>query len=261
LTCVAAFNCNFVEISCGFANITQDVGLRKVQSNDLWPADDDWDSAYYCTGWEKQWLRAALSSDELDGAMKATRAFGMITIIVSSCVSYGDHDQLFVRIVASLLVFLETSPSWTWKVNRTQAISMLRVLCAKSRTHINFRLPWFPASADSCELQGAGIVAIVASVLRFVCAGLMFVVAKNPRQMRDDTDESVYAVGTHEAATSIPAGQPVKQKEIKTIQNADGSTTITTTTTETNADGGKTVTTTTEVTPLKINSTAVEPLF
>jgi hypothetical protein len=51
--------------------------------------------------------------------------------------------------------------------------------------------------------------------------------------------------------TGIPAEQPVEEREIRTFQNADGSTTTTTTMTVTNADGSKTVTTTTEVTPSK----------
>ena len=105
-------------------------------------------------------------------------------------------------------------------------------------------------SATSCELQGAGIVAIVASVLWFVCACLMFVVMKNPRRMRDDP----YETGVHTdvaGGSPEPAEQPTEEREIKTVQNADGSTTTTTRTTVTNADGSKTVTTRTEVTPAK----------
>jgi predicted lipid-binding transport protein (Tim44 family) len=78
----------------------------------------------------------------------------------------------------------------------------------------------------------------------------MFVVMKNPRAMREDRNERAsYAVGAPATASAIPGERPVEQKEITTIQNADGSTTTTTTTTVTNADGSSTVTTTTEVTP------------
>lgn len=105
-------------------------------------------------------------------------------------------------------------------------------------------------SADSCELQSAGILAIVGSVLWFACAGLVLYVMKHPRAMREDPDERAsYAVGHGSVATAVPLDGPVEQKEVRTIQNADGSTTVTTTTTVTNADGSKSVTTTTEVTP------------
>jgi hypothetical protein len=72
--------------------------------------------------------------------------------------------------------------------------------------------------------------------------------------MRDDPDETgVYGGGlvggTPEVATGIPTKQPVEEREIRIVQNADGSTITTTTITVTNADGSKTVTTTTEVPP------------
>jgi hypothetical protein len=102
-------------------------------------------------------------------------------------------------------------------------------------------------NADSCVLQSAGIVAIVASVLWFLCACLMFAAMKNPRQLRDDPDQT----GAYEVTTGIPAEAPVEEREIKTVQNADGSTTTTAATTVTNVDGSKTVTTTTEMTPAK----------
>jgi hypothetical protein len=87
----------------------------------------------------------------------------------------------------------------------------------------------------------------------------MFVVMKNPRAMREDPDERAsHAVGEPAATIAVPVDAPVEQKEIRTSQNADGSTTVTTTTTVVNADGSKSVTSTTEVTP-GVNESEVTP--
>jgi hypothetical protein len=63
-------------------------------------------------------------------------------------------------------------------------------------------------------------------------AGLMFVVMKQPRALRDDS-----------AVAPTPVVQRTELKDIRTVQSADGSATTTTTTTVINADGTKFVTT------------------
>jgi len=90
-------------------------------------------------------------------------------------------------------------------------------------------------------------LAIVGGILWFVIAGLMFLAMKNPRSFRGD---ETYIVGTAAAVgtpVEVTGVQPSEQKEVSTVQNADGSATKTTTVTVTNADGSKTVTQTTEV--------------
>lgn len=89
-------------------------------------------------------------------------------------------------------------------------------------------------------------MSIVGGLLWLVIAGLMFWALKNPRSFRDD---EMYVMGSAAVATPLEVEQPTEQKEIRTIQNADGSTTTTTTVTVTNSDGSKTVTQTTEVVP------------
>ena len=102
-------------------------------------------------------------------------------------------------------------------------------------------------------MQGAGILSIVGGILWLVIAGLMILAMKNPRSSRGD---DLYALGST-AAVGVPVEatatatlvQPTEQKEVQTVQNADGSATTTTTVTVTNADGSRTITQTTEVTP------------
>jgi Tfp pilus assembly protein PilV len=76
----------------------------------------------------------------------------------------------------------------------------------------------------------------------FLTAGLLFFALKNPRSTRE---AETFALGT--TATLEPEqAMPMEQKDLQTVQNADGTTTQTTTTTIVNADGSKTVTRTTE---------------
>lgn len=77
-------------------------------------------------------------------------------------------------------------------------------------------------------------------------AGLLYWALKNPRSFRGDDDTYVVATAAHATVIQEP---PPEQKEISTIQNADGSVTKTTTVTVTNGDGSKTVTQTTEIIP------------
>lgn len=115
MTYIAAFNCNFYSVSySGSAgNRTGTIGIGLWTAESPWYADDDYyDSSNFCVGYNQY---GSFTSDDLDGAMKAARAFGMMTSIVSlicfililipSCVSFGDHDQ-YTKIVAGMSVFL-----------------------------------------------------------------------------------------------------------------------------------------------------------
>ncbi len=76
----------------------------------------------------------------------------------------------------------------------------------------------------------------------FLTAGLLFFAFKNPRSISR-------AQGSSATATATPMQEqpmPIEQKDFQTVQNADGTTTKTTTTTIVNADGSKTVTQETE---------------
>lgn len=103
-------------------------------------------------------------------------------------------------------------------------------------------------NAPSCTLQGAGILAIVGGILWLVIACLLFYAMRNPRSFRGD-DEPYMTAAMPAQAT---AEQPSEEKQVQTIQNADGSATKTTTVTVTNADGSKTVTQTTETIPADV---------
>lgn len=94
-------------------------------------------------------------------------------------------------------------------------------------------------------MQTSGILAIVSGVLWFLIAGLLFFALKNPRAIRQ---AETYVLGTT-ATPVVPEQPPVEQKDYQTVQNADGTTTKTTTMTIVNADGSKTVTQTTETIP------------
>lgn len=98
--------------------------------------------------------------------------------------------------------------------------------------------------APECQLRGAGICSIVASVMWFFTAGLLYFALNNPRSTRYNED-----YGTPAATPMQEQPMPLEQKDYQTVQNADGTTTKTTTTTVVNADGSKTVTQTTETIP------------
>ena len=73
------------------------VGLWTVESLDEWYVQA---SDTYCTGWSYGTL---LNSDDLDGALKAARAFGMISgilatvsfvmMLVPSCIMFDDNAR------------------------------------------------------------------------------------------------------------------------------------------------------------------------
>jgi hypothetical protein len=115
MTYVAAFNCTFFSISySGSSSSTIGIGLWTAESAESpWYAGDDYYySSNLCYGYNQY---ASFTTDDLDGAMKAARAFGMMTsivglicfllILILSCVSFGDHDQ-YTMIVAGMSVFL-----------------------------------------------------------------------------------------------------------------------------------------------------------
>lgn len=79
----------------------------------------------------------------------------------------------------------------------------------------------------------------------FLIAGLLVFALKNPRTIRQ---AETYVTSTT-ATAPLPEQPPIEQKDTQTVQNADGTTTKTTTTTIVNADGSKTVTETTETIP------------
>lgn len=79
-------------------------------------------------------------------------------------------------------------------------------------------------------------------------AGLLFWAMKNPRSFQDENTYIANNVPVPVAQATAVA-EPTEEKEIRTIQNGDGSSTKTTTVTVTNADGSRTVTQTTEVIP------------
>jgi hypothetical protein len=120
LTWIAAFDCNFYRItyfdSTESRSVTVGIGLWTIESKNTVVSDDYYGyGADYCAGYDQFYSDTPLTSDDLDGAMKAARAFGMMTSIVSlicfvlilipSCVSYGDN-HLFTKVVAAILVFL-----------------------------------------------------------------------------------------------------------------------------------------------------------
>lgn len=75
-------------------------------------------------------------------------------------------------------------------------------------------------------------------------AGVFFFALKHPRTIRQQAEENVTV---EQAPTEQPSG--MEHKQVKTVTNADGSTTKTTTTTVVNADGTKTVTESAETIP------------
>jgi hypothetical protein len=148
LTWVAAFACNFFEItyydSAGGSGSLR-VGLWQVESSGYTGTLDD-DYYGYCAGWNQDYYYdRPLNSDNLDGAMKAARAFGMMTSILSllafilimipACVSYGNHDQ-FVKVVAAILVFLGVFTILDLVSEYIRVTSIFRFLCSKPRAHI-----------------------------------------------------------------------------------------------------------------------------
>lgn len=116
-TWFAAFDCNFYKISYRENNTdaSLSVGLWTVETHDYDFGDDDFNSST-CTVWEDYTLKDdPLSSDDLDGAMKTARAFGLMTSILSipafvmimipTCVSFGE-DRKYVKSLAGILIFL-----------------------------------------------------------------------------------------------------------------------------------------------------------
>jgi hypothetical protein len=117
-TWVAALNCNFFKITyydtSANRSVYHSIGLwtieSKLDTGDFFSLDYS-----YCVPWNEDYYYQPLSLDELDGAMKAARVFGMMTFILSqvafilimipACVSFGNHNE-FVKIVSAILVFL-----------------------------------------------------------------------------------------------------------------------------------------------------------
>jgi hypothetical protein len=145
LTWVAAFDCHFFEItyydSSASGSISRSVGLWAVEEHgSMGTMNDDFYDSGYCIGWNEVYYSQTLSSDDLDGAMKAARAFGMMTSILSlvafilimipACVSYGNHDT-FVKFVAAILVFLGVFTILDLVSEYIRVFSIYRFLCSK----------------------------------------------------------------------------------------------------------------------------------
>lgn len=109
---VAAINCNFYDISfvADGRDATLSVGLWTVESNFV-AYSGEYYSGSYCAGWKNANF---LSYYDLDAALKAARAFAMISavlgtisfvlILVPMCVSFGEQ-QLYLLILCGMCVF------------------------------------------------------------------------------------------------------------------------------------------------------------
>ena len=113
LTWVAGFDCHFFDIpyysSTSYGGGSQSVGLWTVEAVSSYSGNG------YCYGWNQDSLYdQPLSSDDLDGAMKAARAFGLmssilgtvafILIMIPACVSFGNHDAYLISLTVVLVV-------------------------------------------------------------------------------------------------------------------------------------------------------------
>lgn len=155
-TWVAAFDCNFYKISYPNDNNTDaslHVGLWTVETHDYDFGDDDYNSST-CTVWEDYTLQDdPLSSDDLDGAMKTARAFGMassilsipafVMIMIPACVSFGEEMQ-YVKILAGILIFLGIFTILDL-VSEYTFSHFFDALLKASRSSLH-RLPWLPIS-------------------------------------------------------------------------------------------------------------------
>jgi hypothetical protein len=231
LTWIAATSCNFYTISYA-GNGGLQIGLWTVETTpDLsnldgegWNHDGTW-----CTGWDYGQI---LDSSNLDGPLRTARAFGLMSgilasitflcILIPSCVMLGDSKTQYLMVLCGLCIF-------TGVAAILDLVALASSLCT---------------DAPECQLRGAGICSIVASVMWFFTAGLLYFALNNPRSTRYNED-----YGTPAATPMQEQPMPLEQKDYQTVQNADGTTTKTTTTTVVNADGSKTVTQTTETIP------------
>jgi hypothetical protein len=95
--------------------------------------------------------------------------------------------------------------------------------------------------AESCDIDTAGVIGIVASVFWFISAGLVLLTLKRPRNA-DSSFRIGYPLEAFAAQT-----EPTTEREVRTVTNEDGSMTTVTRMTVTHPDGRKTVTETTEM--------------
>jgi predicted membrane channel-forming protein YqfA (hemolysin III family) len=184
----------------------------------------------YCTGWRESNL---LSYDDMDGALKAARAFGIMSLIIGfiafvmilipSCVEFEDSSRnQYLMILCGMCVFAGIA-------TLLDLIGLSSDLCK---------------NASDCALQTAGVLSILGGCLWLLVAALMVFVMKFPRTIRRDEQ-----AGLGPSVKQQPPEQPMEQKEVKVVENDDGTKTATTITTIINADGSKTVTETTETIP------------
>lgn len=202
--------------------------LDSGSSNSVWGDDNMWDEdRYECVGWNERSLLGPASMVELDGSMSAARAFsllafllgmfGMVLICIPCCFSF-DEPRKYGKILVT-----------TYTI--TGLLVLLSLVALSSDICKN---------AESCEIDTAGVIGILASVFWFISAGLVLLTLKWPRNA-DSFFSTGYPV---EAVAAQPA--PTIEREVRSVTNEDGSTTTVTRTTVTHPDGSKNVTETTE---------------
>lgn len=155
-TWLAAIDCNFYKISYQDNN-TDDaslhVGLWTVETRDYDWLYDNYNSST-CTVWEDYTLKDnPLSSDDLDGAMKTARAFGMasgilsvpafVMIMIPACVSFGE-EMHYVKVLAGILILLGIFTILDL-VSEYTLSPFFNSLLKASRSSLH-RLPWLPIS-------------------------------------------------------------------------------------------------------------------
>jgi vacuolar-type H+-ATPase subunit I/STV1 len=226
LSFIAAISCKFFSSSYGGGESLM-VGLLSVETfyaGNLVAGDT------YCVGWREATL---FTEDDMDGPLKAARAFGIISfiigfiafvmIVIPSCVAFeGSSWNQYLMVICGLSIFAGIA-------------TLLDLIVLSSSLCKN---------APDCTLQSAGISSIVGGALWLLTAGFVVFAMKFPRTIRRDEQATLGP-----SVEQQPPEQPVEQKEVKVVENDDGTKTSTTTTTIVNADGSKTVTETTETIP------------
>jgi cytoskeletal protein RodZ len=143
--------------------------------------------------------------------------FGMVLICIPCCFSF-DEPRKYGKILVT-----------TYTIT-----GLLVLLCLVALSSDICK------NAESCEIDTAGVIGILASVFWFISAGLVLLTLKWPRNA-DSFFSTGYPV---EAVAAQPA--PTIEREVRSVTNEDGSTTTVTRTTVTHPDGSKNVTETTE---------------
>jgi hypothetical protein len=226
LSFIAAISCKFFSTSYGGGESLM-VGLLTVETFDAGNLDT---GDTYCIGWRDATL---FTYDDMDGPLKAARAFGIISLIIGfiafvmilipSCVEFeGSSLNQYLMVICGLSIFAGIA-------TLLDLIALSSDLCK---------------NASTCTLQSAGVSSIVGGALWLLTTGLAVFAMKFPRTIRRDEQ-----AGLGPSMVQQLPEQPVEQKEVNIVEHDDGTKTKTTITTIVNADGSKTVTETTEMIP------------